>query len=294
MTKPWHSPATAQYVKERLVNEDWQKRCTAAIARSEGMRALQWQKRTRKGEPYWLHTPYGKLEVWMCFPGYWNVCLNGAELVHATSSRDAFFSNVPAAQAAGLLHTLDGFGDATQINDDLRWDIRWHAQGYPVLGTAGNFPVDLLLSDGHEYGTKQLDRLLNNAHILGTAPDKKLLLDIETVARSWQLPPPTWTKRSHGCFHLNTPYGTLIVRRLIGWTLERNGVPLCWIDFDRKVIFDKLEHAKMSALVHARDIGYDIPDGTTWIDEPAIFNKPQRDALDRSAVDGENHHGMAN
>ena len=63
---------------------------------------------------------------------------------------------------------------------------------------------------------------------------------------------------------------------MIGWTVERDGVPLCWTVFGGKVIFDKLEHAKISALVHARDFGYDIRflDGTRWINAPTIFNEP--------------------
>ena len=98
-----------------------------------------------------------------------------------------------------------------------------------------------------------------------SAPDKNLLLALDALARSWQLPPPTWTKRAEGHFELNTPYGVLTVRRLVGWTVERNAVPLCWFHPEERLIFDKLEHAKISALAHARDFGDErFGDGTRW------------------------------
>jgi hypothetical protein len=77
------------------------------------------------------------------------------------------------------------------------------------------------------------------------------------------------TKQAHGYYELKTPYGLLVVRRLIGWTAERDGAPLVWFVGDEKIIFGKLEHAKTSALVHARDYGgMHFLDGTRW-DNPA-------------------------
>jgi hypothetical protein len=128
-----------------------------------------------------------------------------------------------------------------------------------------DFTVDPSLSDDHEWGRQRLDRLLKKTVATASAADENLVLDLEAVARSWQLPPPLWTKRAHGCFELNIPYGLLIVRRLVGWTVERNGIPLVWAIAGEKVIFDKLEHAKTSALAHALDYGdVRFVDGTWW------------------------------
>jgi hypothetical protein len=57
---------------------------------------------------------------------------------------------------------------------------------------------------------------------------------------------------------------------MIGWTVERNGLPLVWWCSGSKVIFDKLDDAKTSALVHVADLGAYVryPDGTRW-GEPA-------------------------
>ena len=98
------------------------------------------------------------------------------------------------------------------------------------------------------------------------AADENLMLILEAVSRSWQqIALPTWTKRADGGFELNTPYGKLVIRRLVGWTVERNGVPLVWCLFGKRVIFDKLEHAKTSALLHAADYGaLTAKDGTRW------------------------------
>src|SRR5205823_11323980 len=135
-----------------------------------------------------------------------------------------------------------------------------------------DFNVDISSSDDHEWGQQRLNSLLKESTAEVSAADENLLLDLEAAARSWQLRLPEWTKRAHGYYHLNTPYGHLVVRRLIGWTVERNGVPLTWfcVCSGNTVIFDKLEHAKTSALLHARDRGlaFSFRDGTRWR-EPA-------------------------
>jgi hypothetical protein len=133
------------------------------------------------------------------------------------------------------------------------------------IQTPDDFAVDPSLSDDHEWGRQQLDGLLKKSNTTATAADENLVLDMEAVARSWQLSSPTWAKRAHGCFDLNTPYGMLVVRRLIGWTVERSDAPLVWAMGGERVIFDKLEHAKTSGLAHAPDYG-DIRfvDGTWW------------------------------
>jgi hypothetical protein len=134
-----------------------------------------------------------------------------------------------------------------------------------VPQTLDDFTVDQSLSDGHVWGRQELERLFNESVATASAADDNLLLDLEAIASSWQLPPPTWTKQTHGCFALNTPYGTLAVRRLVGWTVERNGAPLVCAIFGKRVIFDRFEQAKMSALVHAADRdGSCFVDGTRW------------------------------
>jgi hypothetical protein len=62
---------------------------------------------------------------------------------------------------------------------------------------------------------------------------------------------------------------------MIGWTVERNGLPLVWFCTGKRVIFDKLEDARTSALVHMADEGANVRyrDGTRW-GEPADRNMP--------------------
>jgi hypothetical protein len=210
----------------------------------------------------WLYTPYGTLEVW---PGFGlTVERDGTPLVHARSPRAAVFTGAPAAKACGLVHLMDGFGDAPPYKDGLWWDIKRPTAEHSIQASC-DFVVDPSLPDDHEWGRQRLDRLLKESAATASAADENLLLDLGAVARSWQLLPPTWTKRAHGCFELNTPYGILVVRRLVGWTVELNGRPLVWAVGSEKVIFDKLEHAKTSGLAHAPDYG-DIRfvDGTWW------------------------------
>jgi hypothetical protein len=101
------------------------------------------------------------------------------------------------------------------------------------------------------------------------AADVHIIGRIERQVESWQLPMPSWKQRARGWYELGSPYGVLVVRRLIGWTVERNNQQIRWCHFGDRVIFDKLEHAKTSALVHAYDVGGPLscfPDGTHWSD----------------------------
>jgi hypothetical protein len=252
---------TMQFVKDQLVDERLNYKFDA-VAQREDIAAIRWVNRTRRGMPHWLCTPYGKLEVWHGIG--LTVERDGAPLVHARSPRAAVFTSVPAAKAGGLVHLMHGFGDAAPYKDGLWWDIKRPTAEHSVQ-TPDDFAVDPSLSDDHEWGRQRLDRLLKESAATASAADENLVLDLEAVARSWQLPPPPWTKRAHGCFELNTPYGMLVVRRLVGWTVELNGRPLVWAVGSEKVIFDKLEHAKTSGLAHAPDYG-DIRfvDGTWW------------------------------
>ena len=144
--------------------------------------------------------------------------------------------------------------------------------------------ADPSLSDNHEWGRQRLDRLLKKSNATACAADENLVLDVEAVARSWQLSRPTWTKRAHGCFELNTPYGNLVVRRLIGWTVERNGVPLCWFLRGERVIFDKLEHAKTAAVACARHYSGDSISGVRWGNRTYDQAVEQSGVFDQSAT----------
>jgi hypothetical protein len=196
------------------------------------------------------------------------------------------FTRLDAAKAAGLVHLHDGFGSEARYNDGLWWKTDRPAVGQHVLQPPADFLGDPSISDDHEWGRRRLDSLLKKSVARASAADENLELDLEAVARSWQLPPPTWTKQGHGYYELNTPYGLLVVRRLIGWTTERNGAPLVWFLDGEKVIFDKLEHAKTSALVHARAYRDSrFVDGTRW-SEPADNPLLERETPDQSRADG--------
>lgn len=254
------------YFKDQLVEETLENRMHALSQRSE-VAALPWQHENYAGMNMRLHTAYGELEIVRLF-GCFIVTRDGTSLVHVRSRCEAVFTRLSAAKAAGFVHLSDGFGDAATYEDDLCWDIRRPAAERPVAQTM-DAPVDPSLPDAREWGRQRLEALLKGSVPTASAADENLLLDLEAVARSWQLPPPTWTKRAHGYYQLNTPYGLLVVRRLIGWTVERDGTSLVWAPAGKKVIFDKLEPAKTSALVHARDVGVSgFLDGTRW-DEPA-------------------------
>ena len=272
MTRSRLSRSFREFVNDQLVDEKLDHKFDT-VAQLPAAAAIRWQCRNYAGPNTRLHTAYGKLEVCRDLGG-WTVMRDGTPLVHARSSRAAIFTTQRAAKAAGLIHLQDGFGEVTPSRDGLWWDERPLAL-HPTPQPHANFPVDPSLSDDHEFGTKRLAQLLKDSRISAHVADQALICDLEVHFRSWQLVLPTWTKRAHGSFELNTPYGLLVVSRLFGWTVERDGVPLCWTVFGGKVIFDMLEHAKISALLHAKDIGWiRFPDGTSWINTPTIFNEP--------------------
>jgi hypothetical protein len=252
-----------RWVKDQLVDENLEERM-AAVAQRADLAAIRWQRKTPRGDLYWLRTPYGDLKIWRSFRGCWSVQRDDVRLVHDRSPREALFTSLPAAKVAGLVHLMDGFADKAPLNDGLWWNSQPSTPRSPVLQPLADFQVDPSIPDDHEWGLRQLESLLKSIPT-AVAADRILVLDVERAAGCWQLPPPKWTKRAHGYYELNTPYGLLVVRRLIGWTVERSGVPLVWFWGGEKVIFDKLEHAKTSALVHAREYGSNyVGDGTRW------------------------------
>ena len=245
------------------------------VAQREEISSIHWTAATARGGPGSLCTPYGTLKVLTYFRGTWSVWRDDAELVHAGSPFEALFTSVPAAKTAALLHLRDGFEASSPYRDGLWWKVDQPA--FVQDGSCGSqgFPVDPTRSDEHEWGREHLKHLIKKVGLAAEAFDENLRLDLEAEAKSWRLPPPKWRKRTHGCFQLSTPYGELVVRRLIGWTVERNGASLVWYLSGRKVIFDKLEHAQTSALLHARDRGgHAFVDGTRWDDRPTT-NQPE-------------------
>jgi len=285
-----------QRVKDQLVDEALEDKM-AAVAQREDVGAIRWiYPNYRRARGHQLHTPYGLLEVEHSWPGCWTVCRDDSPLARAHSHREAHFTRCSAAKAAGLVHLRHGFGNASRYKDGLWWYIRWPPAERPVLQVPGDFPVDPSISDDHEWGRERLTRLLKDSVETASAADLNLVLHLEHVAGSWRFRPPTWTKRAHGYLELVTPYGTLVVRRLIGWTVERDGVPLVWdvVDENEKVIFDKLEHARTSALIHAIDVWDNrrFFDGTRWDELPGT-NWPRNWKLsfDQSPAEGGNGHG---
>jgi hypothetical protein len=128
-----------------------------------------------------------------------------------------------------------------------------------------DIPTDGILPDDYEWGRERLDRFLQEFCGTGLAADESLLLDIAKRAASWQLSPSQWTRCGVGSYELNTPYGLLTVQRTFGWGVKRDGAPLTSVHNEKPIIFDKLEDAKTSALVHAKDRGVGrFVDGTCW------------------------------
>ena len=214
----------------------------ASVSRcEEKIRPFPWHD-PKKGDcrnPHWLNTPWGRLEVWASFKGCWTVNLDGARLIHTRSGLDVIFTSVVAAKAAGLCHVDDGFGNVRPLNDGLRWKgFNSAAAQSPAPSPPDDFPVDQAIDDDHEWGQPLLKKSLKTSGAQAYAADDNLILDIEDCSRRWQLAPPTWTKRARGFFELNSPHGVLVVRRLIGWTVEKNGAPLVWFLSGEKVIFE--------------------------------------------------------
>ena len=98
--------------------------------------------------------------------------------------------------------------------------------------------------------------------------DQLLLEDLRAQARWCALPEPIWDTWPDGTHRLMTPYGSLTVRwSEAGWIAFRNGWPLMWFKKEESVLFSSLEDAKLAALVHMRDMGWDfVADVTTWRD----------------------------
>jgi hypothetical protein len=285
------NPTIRSLVNDQLVDENVEAAMAAAVARRADVVAIRWLKRPNE---YWLYTPYGKLEIHRSFSAFWRVQRDDAPLVHARSPRDALFTSLPAAKLAGLLHVMDGFANKAPYNDGLWWNIHHSRLRQPVLQTPAVFQANPSISDDHEWGLQQLGSLLKKSSMAALPPDGNLVLDMERAARRWELPAPAWTKQAHGYYELNTPYGLLLVRRLIGWTVERNSMPLVWFwGGDPKVIFDKLEHAKTSALLHAGECGdMYVGDGTRWDRGNQQKHLPNVVLPKQSGAMG-NNHGVA-
>jgi hypothetical protein len=140
-------------------------------------------------------------------------------------------------------------------SSDKIWTPRQRTTHFFDCGTA----------DDHEWGLPELSRLLTSPHI--GSPEDELLIRITRNNASWLSPCPEWTRREQGWYELKTPCGVLTVRRMIGWTVERDGMPLVWSLYGQRVIFDKLERAMTAAWVHAEEEG-PVGDDLRWHNRP--------------------------
>ena len=142
----------------------------------------------------------------------WYVSRNRQPLVGARSPRPAVFYSVFAAKAAGLLHLQDSFGNKVPYKDGLWWQNSRPEGEHFAVETSGDFPVDPSISYDHEWGRERLDQLLKASVATARtadAIDENLVLDLEGVARSWQLPPPLWTRRANGQSSATCPLCTV-------------------------------------------------------------------------------------
>ena len=253
-----------ELLKDELIDDALQTRLVAALQNCHGLANATWSHR-RRFEPYTLLTPYGMLTVSAYIGRSWTVARNGSPLVCQENPRkEAVFSSIAAAKAAGLVHLRDGFGSSASEKTRLRWQLDCPTPTHVARLNACNAYASV--PDEHECGQKQLECLLLDFPDT-LAADIHVIRSIERQAESWELPMPKWTRRARGWYELSSPYGVLIIRRLVGWTVERNNEPLRWCYFGHRVIFDKLEHAQISAVVHAYDVGLPShPDGTHWSD----------------------------
>jgi hypothetical protein len=285
------SRESKKLVHDRLV-EDKVDEFYHSIGLRPDIAGVKWQSPNSRSRGTRLETAYGKLVVPRDWAG-WMTMRDGDPLVHPRSPRAVFFASQCAAKAAGLLHLKDGFGDA--LPRSWKYGLSWKMKREPITPIVSQFSLDFradtAVPDNHEYGNDQLKRLVEKSGLAASYADRELLRDLERVAQWWQLASPTWTKRGHGCFELATPYGVLVVRRVIGWIVERSGLPRLWATHPHNlVIFDKLEHAQMCGLIHAQDYGdLNRPDGTRWGTRSLDELPQQYRALDQSAVHGANH-----
>lgn len=277
------SPWPMKLVKDQLIDEKLDHKLDALALRQQVRSAIPWGYNIHSKWDMGLHTAYGALEINRDL-GVWTATRDNWPLVHARSlSKPAIFARQRTAMAAALVHLTDGFGSTVPSNDGLWWDIRRPAASQVIPQPPVKLDVDTSVSDDHEWGYQQLEQLIKRSGLAASPDDKNLLVDLRCRSSQWFLAPPVWSKLAHGYFELRTPYGTLVVRRLIGWTVERNGAPLVWRLSGRKVIFDKLENAKVSALIHARDIGANFyPDGTRWANDEQLSE--QDNASPRAAT----------
>jgi hypothetical protein len=277
---------TRELLKDELVDDALQARLVPAL---EGHRLakLMWYPARRGQRPHTLLTPYGTLTVSGYIGRSWTVARNSGPLVWQENPRkEAVFTSVAAAKAAGLIHLRDGFGSSASKKTCLRWKLDCPPATHVGVLNAYDLASGASEPDDHEWGERELKRRLLECTD-GYAADVHITRNLERQAESWQLPMPSWTKRASGWYELSSPYGVLAIRRLVGWTVERNNEPLRWCFFGHRVIFDKLEHAQISALVHAYDLGeFSTRDGTHWCESAPIKRVSSSQVPDQMSVSG--------
>src|SRR5262249_28103898 len=120
------------------------------------------------------------------------------------------------------------------------------------------------LPDDFEWGHERLRNFLADCPYMQAAHEN-LLADMADGTSFWPGPPPPWTKLEPGSYELKTQFGTLTVRRQVGWVAHLDGAPLVWVVGDPIIVFDKLKDAQTCALLHLLDGVIDPPrDGALW------------------------------
>ena len=255
--------------KNELVAEDVQNRLAAAFANDERLHRIEWFKPLLRPKNRALFTPYGVLEARLN-SGY-EVYRDDRPLIHdrcTYPSYAAAFTDLDAAKAAALVHLKDDWGGGStplQTSDDGLWWSLPEASHAPEYDYAYSD-----LDDSYEFGTERLRELTRS---FGSPAARDIIESCEAElvgcrAAVGIVQLPVWENPARGWFELKTPCGWLVIRRLVGWSIERDGAPMTYMTWngEPKVIFDKLEHAKIHALRHAAENGLFrcVGDGTYW------------------------------
>jgi hypothetical protein len=239
-------------------DDEMQDEMVAEAGKYPEFAALKWNQ--TKSSNYLLSTPYGELQLRPC-SRYWTVRRNGQPLGHNRGAK--VFTDLAAAKAAGFLDLLADFGFVEAPPFALNWRGAQPTAIYPPPRDLADFP-EVTLPDSHEWGFAELERQVWQSGNCGEAADDFVRSVINAKSKRWQLTPP-WVRKAQGWYELKTRFGILTVRRLIGWIVERDEVPLVWMGPDQSLaIFDKLDEAMKAALIHARDRFPVFREGLQW------------------------------
>ena len=270
-----------KFWSSELVDDAVQDNLAAAFARDEDLRAIPWFKQRLRPRDLVAGTPHGTLKI--VHSNGWHVLRNEREeLIHnccTYPSYPAIFSNLDAAKAAALYHVCDGWSTADVLNqlgrggpaDGLYWNL---STAQPAALEYDYKPSDL----ADDFELRHRETLAGMIRSFGRPAADDIVQVCEAELRACkaaaaaapgvpQLQLPVWKNPAQGWHTLVSPRGKFVVRRLVGWTAERNGAPMDYIFPPGRLIFDRLEHAKIHALRHAEAEPAELSvcgDGTGW------------------------------